>query len=466
MKQLREILSKHAAAVTSGELPPDVPAEHEPDEGPGDPNCPACRGSGFIARRALPGDPRFGKAEPCACVLRETEAARRARLERLANLGALSRFRFETMLPGGPTGDDAAFRAAWEAARAFAAEPSGWLVLIGPSGSGKTHLAAAIVNERIRLGQPALFMVVPDLLDHLRASYGADEGELGYADLFEQLRNAPLLVLDDIDAAAGTPWAREKLFQLVNARYLGERPTVFTSTADLDALEQRLATRLGNPQLARVVRLGGRTVAYRQVGGMTLERLRAMQFRTFDARPAGLRPEERETVEAAYRAALAYADAPQGWFVLQGTNGCGKTHLAAAIANRVLDRGGDVFFAVVPDLLDHLRSSFAPGNESAYDELFEQVRSAGLLVLDDLGAHVSSPWAQEKLYQLVNFRTVAALPTVVTTDQSFEALQSTHPRIAARIFDPHAGTAVVILAPHYRLGRAAAPPQIPRRPRR
>lgn len=465
MKQLREILSKHAAAAISGALPPDTSVEPLPEEGPGDPACPACRGSGFVTRRLPLGDPRFGKAEPCACVLRESEAARRARLERLSNLGSLVRFRFETMLPGGPAGDDPAFRAAWEAARAYAAEPSGWLVFVGPSGSGKTHLAAAIVNERIRLGHPALFMVVPDLLDHLRASYGAEEGELGYTDLFEQLRNAPLLVLDDIDAAAGTPWAREKLFQLVNARYLAERPTVFTSGSELEALEQRLATRLSNPQLSRVLRLGARAPAYRQVGGMTLERLRTMQFRTFDARPGGLRPEERETVEAAFRAALAYADAPQGWFVLQGTNGCGKTHLAAAIANRVLDRGGDVFFAVVPDLLDHLRSSFAPGNESAYDELFEQVRSAGLLVLDDLGAHVSSPWAQEKLYQLVNYRTVAALPTVVTTDQSFEALQATHPRIAARIFDPHAGTAVVILAPHYRLGRAAAPPPA-RRPRR
>lgn len=447
--------------------PIDIP-EPEPDPGPGDPACPFCKGSGFVVRRRRPDDPRFGKAEPCECILRESEAARRARLERLANLGALVRFRFETMLPGGPRGDDPGFRAAWEAARAFAAEPSGWLGFIGPSGSGKTHLAAAIVNERIRLGHPALFMVVPDLLDHLRASYDAADDELGYTEMFEQLRNAPLLVLDDVDAATGTPWAREKLFQLVNARYNAERPTVFTSSSELEALDQRLATRLGSPSLARLYRLSARPgTSYCQVGGMTLERLRTMQFHTFDVRPAGLRSEERETLEAAYRAALAYAESPQGWFVLQGTNGCGKTHLAAAIANRVLERGGDVFFAVVPDLLDHLRSSFAPGNEATYDELFEQLRTAGLLVLDDLGAHVSSPWAQEKLYQLVNYRTVAGLPGIVTTDQGFDALQTSHPRITARIFDPQLGTAVVILAPHYRLGRPVAPPTAAaRRPRR
>lgn len=417
-----------------------------------------------MTRRLPPDHPRFGKAEPCDCLLRESEESRRARLERLANLGALVRFRFETMQPGGRDGSDPAFRAAWEAARAFAADPAGWLVFVGPSGSGKTHLAAAIVNERIRLGHPALFMVVPDLLDQLRASYEAEEGELGYDALFEQLRGVPLLVLDDVDAASGTAWAREKLFQLVNARYNGELPTVFTVT-DLEALDERLATRLGDRALARLFRLRvGSGAAYRQVGGMSVERLRTMQFRTFEVRPPGLRPEERETLEAAYRAALAYAERPQGWFVLQGTNGCGKTHLAAAIANRVLERGGDVFFAVVPDLLDHLRSSFAPGAEATYDELFERVRGVGLLVLDDLGAHVSSPWAQEKLYQVVNYRTVAGLPSVVTTDQSFEALQASHPRIAARIFDPQAGTTVIILAPHYRLGRPA-PATGPRRRR-
>jgi len=305
-------------------------------------------------------------------------------------------------------------------------------------------------------------MVVPDLLDYLRASYDASDEELGYEQLFEQIKNAPLLLLDDIDAVSGTPWAREKLFQIVNQRYNTELPTVFTSTLRPQQLDERLATRLVDERLSAIhILQGAAHGGYRQVGGMTRERLAEMQFRNFDLRGAGLRTEERESLDGAFRSAMAYADEPAGWLVLQGANGCGKTHLAAAIANRALSRGASVFFAVVPDLLDHLRASFAPGKEVGYDELFEQVRNAGLLVLDDLGAQASSQWAQEKLYQIVNYRTVSGLSTIVTTDQPIDQLQAAHPRIVARIADPHAGSVVAILAPHYRLGRVTEnrPPQ-------
>ena len=124
----------------------------------------------------------------------------------------------------------------------------------------------------------------------------------------------------------------------------------------------------------------------------------------------------------------------------------------------MLGSGGKVFFAVVPDLLDHLRTSFAPGNESTYDETFDEVRSADLLILDDLGAQKSSPWAEEKLYQIVNYRTLMQLPTVVTTDVMPESMRSAYPRIAARVLDPLSGNKIEILSPHYTLGRANSAP--------
>jgi DNA replication protein DnaC len=249
----------------------------------------------------------------------------------------------------------------------------------------------------------------------------------------------------------------EKLFQLVNSRYTDGLSTVFTCTSPVANLEDRLATRLGDTRLSRIIALPGQSTGaqYVQVGGMTRERLAEMQFNNFDLRPAGLQPEELGSLEAAFRVARAYADNPRGWFVLQGTNGCGKTHLAAAVANKYLSAGGSVFFAVVPELLDHLRRSFAPDREGDRDDLFEQIREASLLILDDLGAHTTSPWAREKLYQVVNYRTVAGLPTIVTTDQDLDALQAADPRTHARIADPAAGVVSVILAPHYRLGRLA-----------
>lgn len=464
MRELKEILSKTAREGILAEA--SIPSAAAPEER-ADPPCAQCGGAGFVRRERPVDDPLFGKAEPCACVLDEAEDARRARLERISNLGSLTRFTFENLVPGGRDGESEWFRAACEAARTFAQEPAGWLVFSGPSGSGKTHLAAAIANARVALGAPALFMVVPDLLDHLRASYEASEEDLSFAQLFEQVRNAPLLLLDDIDAASGTPWAREKLFQVVNHRYNAELPTVFTASLRPRVLDERLATRLCDERLSRVFVLEGAGPAtYHQVGGMTRDRLAAMQFHNFDLRGAGLHAEERDSLDAAFRSALAYADDPQGWLVMLGPNGCGKTHLAAAIANRALGRGHSVFFAVVPDLIDHLRASFAPGKEVGYDELFDQVRNAGLLVLDDLGAQAGSPWAQEKLYQVVNYRTVAGLPTVVTSDQSMAELGAVHQRIVARIADPHAGALVNIIAPHYRLGRSLAPRHPAPAPRR
>jgi len=112
------------------------------------------------------------------------------------------------------------------------------------------------------------------------------------------------------------------------------------------------------------------------------------------------------------------------------------------------------FFAVVPELLDHLRRSFAPDRAASYDDIFEEVRAVDLLVLDDLGAQVSSPWAQEKLYQIVNYRTLAGLPTVVTTDLGNDELAEVYPRIWARIADPRDNAHVTILAPHYTLGES------------
>ena len=64
---------------------------------------------------------------------------------------------FEAVIPEGRKGrvDENLFKAATEAAKEFAGDPAGWLVLEGSAGSGKTHLAASIVNALIDRGSPA-----------------------------------------------------------------------------------------------------------------------------------------------------------------------------------------------------------------------------------------------------------------------------------------------------------------------
>jgi DNA replication protein DnaC len=74
------------------------------------------------------------------------------------------------------------------------------------------------------------------------------------------------------------------------------------------------------------------------------------------------------------------------------------------------------------------------------------------LILDDLGAHASTPWAQEKLFQLLNHRYNAQLPTVITTNQRLEELD---PRLRSRLQDVGLVNHVLILAPDYRVGKAS-----------
>ena len=139
------------------------------------------------------------------------------------------------------------------------------------------------------------------------------------------------------------------------------------------------------------------------------------------------------SVYNAYHIALEYAEDPYGWLVLIGKVGCGKTHLAAAIANRLLARGSLVLFSTVSDLLDHLRATFVPTSTEVYDQLFQKMREAALLVLDDLGAQQSSPWANEKLFQLLNYRYNSRIPTIITTNNT--GLQGVEERIRSRMSD-------------------------------
>ena len=124
--------------------------------------------------------------------------------------------------------------------------------------------------------------------------------------------------------------------------------------------------------------------------------------------------------------------------------------MAAAIACVNLDRDHPVFYAFVPSLLDHLRSTFSPDSAIGYDELFEQVKSAPLLILDDLGAENSTPWAEDKLYQIIVHRHEARLPTVITNAFSIEELEEAKPRIASRLVDSMVVDWEPITAPNYR----------------
>lgn len=422
----------------------------------GDQVCPICKGAGFVRRDLPPNDPMFGRALVCKCTKTKVEQQRQQRLIKLSNLGMLRRFTFETFVFDDPkisSKRKLSLENAYQTCRRYAEQPEGWLILMGTHGAGKTHLAAAIANECIAQGQMVLFIVVPDLLDHLRAAY-APRSQVAYDERFNQVRNVPLLILDNLGSQASTPWAEEKLFQLINHRYNAGLPTVITTAQSLDELDGRIRSRLADPRLSQVVMLEGPDWDAYQVQSTSnnlssLSLLKHSTFERFDQSGYNLSTDEQESLQQGYNASYEFAENPSGWFVLTGDFGVGKTHLAAAIANMRESQGEEALFIVVPDLLDHLRSTYSPQSTTSYDERFEQIRRTPLLVLDDLGSQSATRWAQEKLFQLFNYRYMAQLPTVITLN----SLNNIEPRLRERILEMvelGKGGFVELSAPPYR----------------
>ncbi len=415
--------------------------------------CPVCKGAGFVHPALDSGRPDFSRVVPCRCSKGELRKKKTEYLERYSNLGSLSQLTFDNLSPKGKTARHAErsqesqgrFAQVYQASKAFADNPYGWLVLLGPSGSGKTHLACAVANHRLKLGEPVFYITAADLLDHLRSTF-SPSSDTTYDELFEQVRNVPLLVLDDLALGSATAWAKEKLEQLLHHRFNARLATIISADAALERMDERLRGHLTDGEFCHVWTIEQESPLKSQ-SGLELELLRNMTFDNFDHKRLELPTEQRQNLRQAYNLAVEFAHSPEGWLIFQGVNGCGKTHLAAAIANYRLGQDKPVFFVVVPDLLDHLRSTFSPDSKISYDEFSERLKGTPLLILDDFGEQSATPWAQEKLYQLINYRYNARLPMVVTTCLSLDEIET---RISSRMVDPRISLVFNITAPDYR----------------
>jgi DNA replication protein DnaC len=409
--------------------------------GAGQPDCEFCGGLGYIRTDHPIEHPGFGKLEICVCRQAEVNRKSHKNLFAYSQLNELKDLTFENFEPRGRIGlgdhQAASLEYAYNQAKQYASSHNGWLVLHGKYGCGKTHLAAAIANFAVENRIKTLFITVPDLLDSLRFSYNSSS-ETTFEEKFEEIRGCPFLILDDFGTQNATQWAQEKLFQIINYRYINKLPMVVTTNLELDQIEGRIRSRLEDPAL--VTRAHIQAPDYRRpmeaVGYHELSTLSLHGNQTFESfslrKSEGLPADKINNLEKVSKAAKTYADNPSGWLVFTGSFGSGKTHLAAAIANQQLQTGAPPLFIVVPDLLDHLRATFSPDSNTTLDRRFDEIRSAPLLVLDDLGTQNMTPWVKEKLYQLFNYRYTGQLPTVITTSDTLEDMD---PRIRSRLQD-------------------------------
>ena len=179
---------------------------------------------------------------------------------------------------------------------------------------------------------------------------------------------------------------------------------------------------------------------------LPLPHLQQMLFANFDLKlyPENIKTENgnsyRQIAREALSAAMAFADSiakgiNRPGLIFEGEVGSGKTFLAAAIANELLAKNIDVEFVVVPEFLDHLRQSIH-SNEDSDTALIRRINEVPVLIFDDMGAHNFSPWVQNILFTIINYRLNHQLPIIITTNLNMEELcDAVGERIASRLME-------------------------------
>ena len=152
--------------------------------------------------------------------------------------------RLQTFLP--PKGAERAYQSALAFVSGKAKHH--FLTLVGEPGRGKTHLALGIgwhwLENNLGLVK---YWQVETLLDDLRHGFRADTDEKAqrFDELLKWIKEVPLLILDDLGVEQSTPWARAKLDEIIDFRYIRGEKTVLTTNLAPEKLQVRISSRLG-----------------------------------------------------------------------------------------------------------------------------------------------------------------------------------------------------------------------------
>ena len=108
------------------------------------------------------------------------------------------------------------------------------LLFCGTVGSGKTYLACCIANAlieeyMIRVKIRNFAQIINDLQ---KSGFDLDKNEY-----IEALTNVSVLILDDLGIERDTSYAKEQVYNIVNNRYLKQKPTIFTTNLSYDTIQ-------------------------------------------------------------------------------------------------------------------------------------------------------------------------------------------------------------------------------------
>ena len=149
----------------------------------------------------------------------------------------------------------------------------------------------------------------------------------------------------------------------------------------------------------------------------------------------------RENMEFIYEVCLNYAQKFGKFYFrnlfLTGAPGLGKTFLSACVARAVSEQGFSVVYDTAVNIFTRFEEQkFARDRQEAGEARDETRRYLGcdLLILDDLGSELTTPFVQSALYTLINARLTADKRTVISSNLSMDQVRQRYtPQIASRL---------------------------------
>ncbi|WP_068620094.1 primosomal protein DnaI [Paenibacillus tuaregi] len=112
------------------------------------------------------------------------------------------------------------------------------LYLVGHFGTGKTFLMTYMLHELAKAGYSGVIVYMPEFVEDLKSML-QDSQKL--KETVEIMKEADLLIFDDIGAENLNPWVRDHVMGAILNYRMNRKPTFYTSNYDLKALEKHLS---------------------------------------------------------------------------------------------------------------------------------------------------------------------------------------------------------------------------------